>query len=187
MIHSSEETAASTDVKTTGEDLEFPPPPAAEGMPNVQRVQSTELTDKPLLQVEEEEKEEKVSEQSRSTELSSGEISTPPSGSSPETLAALIKADRRVILMNEARKAAYYDATAKPRTASVVMQILSCGSVAVRECEPPCKAKSHGFSLISHQKMITMLPCGTSRNNQADVVENAAMELPLIASVFRSL
>nr|GME16571.1 protein upstream of flc [Ipomoea batatas] len=170
MTHSSsQETPAFT---AAGEDREFPPP----------------RRNKPQLHGVEEDK-ESSGRSGSSSEPSSGEISTPAAGSSPETLAALIKADRRrVILTDEARKAAaYYDPSARPRTASVVMQILSCGSVADREHAPPCKAKTHGFSLISHQKMITMLPCGARRNNPPDVAENAAMELPLIASVYTSL
>ncbi|XP_019159730.1 PREDICTED: protein UPSTREAM OF FLC-like isoform X2 [Ipomoea nil] len=165
---SSQETPALT---AAGEDREFPPLP-----PPRHNVHAVE--------------EDKESGRSGSSEPSNGEISTPPAGSSPETLAALMKADRRrVILMNEARKAAaYYDpSAARPRTASVVMQILSCGSVAAREHAPPCKAKTHAFSLISHHKMATLLPCGTRRNNPPDVAENAVMELPLITSVYTSL
>nr|GMD22556.1 protein upstream of flc [Ipomoea batatas] len=171
MTHSSsQETAAFT---AAGEDREFPPPPPRRNKPQLHGV----------------EEDKESSGRSGSSGQSSGEISTPAAGSSPETLAALIKADRRrVILTDEARKAAaYYDPSARPRTASVVMQILSCGSVAAREHAPPCKAKTHGFSLISHQKMTTMLPCGTRRNNPPDVAENAAMELPLIASVYTTL
>lgn len=97
------------------------------------------------------------------------EISPPPSDSSPETLETLMKADGRIILRSGA---ANEDQTTpasnsnppsgRGRASSVLMQLLSCGSIGFKACGPGL-GKDHGFSLISHYKV--RLPRGGGGSN----------------------
>lgn len=115
----------------------------------------------------EEEENEKVREgggksegeicESQSTELSRDEISPPPSDSSPETLESLMKADGRLVLCANGENEEGPDPTAgncpsgRTRASSVLMQLLSCGSVSFKDCGPTL-VKDHGLSLIGQYK-----------------------------------
>ncbi|XP_062084883.1 protein SOSEKI 5 [Humulus lupulus] len=96
--------------------------------------------------------------ESQSTELSREEISPPPSDSSPETLESLLKADGRLILagngVNEdgcPNRTSEICGGGKVKASSVLMQLLSCGSVSFKDCGPNL-VKDHGMSLIGHYK-----------------------------------
>lgn len=108
--------------------------------------------------------------ESQSTELSRDEISPPPSDSSPETLESLMKADGRLVLCGNGENEEGANRTAgncpsgRTRASSVLMQLLSCGSVSFKDCGPTL-VKDHGFSLIGHYK--TRLPRGTGNQEGA--------------------
>ncbi|CAH9075015.1 unnamed protein product [Cuscuta europaea] len=76
--------------------------------------------DKPLLGIEDvKEEAEEILSQSQRTELSRGEISPPPqSGSSPETLERLLKADGRVVLVNESQTDEKFEAAINKSSSS---------------------------------------------------------------------
>lgn len=134
--------------------------------------------------VEEEEEEEErdyqsiEQTQSQSTELSRGEISPPPSDSSPETLETLMKADGRVIVrpetVNEDQAANNNQSSGKGRGSSVFMQLLSCGSMSFKDCGPGGYGKDHGLSLISHYK--SRVPRGSGLNQVEKDAENTRVE-----------
>ncbi|XAR60541.1 hypothetical protein NMG60_11033959 [Bertholletia excelsa] len=120
----------------------------------------------------EEEEEEKGKVHQQSTELCSSEISPPPSDSSPETLETLMKSDGRVVLCPEPvgdDLTGDSHPSGRLRASSVLMQLISCGSISFRDCGGPTSLKGqdqpHGFSLISHYK--ARLPRGGSSSNQA--------------------
>ncbi|PHT34427.1 Protein UPSTREAM OF FLC [Capsicum baccatum] len=127
-----------------------------------------------------EEQEEIERTQSHSTELSRGEISPPPSDSSPETLETLMKADGRVIIrsetVNEDHTVDNNQSSGKTRGSSVLMQFLSCGSMSFKDCGPGGYGKDHGLSLISHYK--SKVPRGGEMNdNQVEKgAENSKVE-----------
>ncbi|XP_009782303.1 protein SOSEKI 5 [Nicotiana sylvestris] len=129
----------------------------------------------------EEEEEERDSGQSQSTELSRGEISPPPSDSSPETLETLMKADGRVIVRSEtvnedqtANNNQSSNGKGSSRASSVFMQLLSCGSMSFKDCGPGYYGKDHGLSLISHYK--SRLPRGPGLNQVEKDAENTTVE-----------
>ncbi|PHT68779.1 hypothetical protein T459_28266, partial [Capsicum annuum] len=128
----------------------------------------------------EDQQEEIERTQSHSTELSRGEISPPPSDSSPETLETLMKADGRVIVrsetVNEDRTVDNNQSSGKTRGSSVLMQFLSCGSMSFKDCGPGGYGKDHGLSLISHYK--SRVPRGGEMNdNQVEKgAENSKVE-----------
>ncbi|XP_074295112.1 protein SOSEKI 5-like [Silene latifolia] len=117
--------------------------------------------------------EPEIEMEEKSMELSRGEISPPPpSDSSPETLEALMKADGRLIINNNNNNgnavsstsqaidqvAGAVDQTAgycpnggKMKASSVLMSLISCGSISFRDCGATA-VKDHGLSLISHYK-----------------------------------
>ena len=69
-------------------------------------------------------------------ELSRAETSPPTASTSPETLEALIKADGRVV--------AAVSGSGRARASSVLMQLISCGSVSVRDARAsPVMPRSH--------------------------------------------
>ncbi|XP_066315350.1 protein SOSEKI 5-like [Miscanthus floridulus] len=73
-------------------------------------------------------------------ELSRAETSPPTASTSPETLEALIKADGRVV--------AAVSGSGRARASSVLMQLISCGSVSVRDARaspvmPPAHHHNH--------------------------------------------
>lgn len=133
---------------------------------------STQTDDKrrrrKAIREEQERKQREEKEEIRenpTTELSGAEISPPPSNSSPETLESLLmKADRGVVNGTIRAEEGEGDRTdnnhqsGKIRASTVLMQLISCGSVSVRE---------DGFSLISHYK--GRLP----RGGQNQEMENA--------------
>lgn len=121
----------------------------------------------------------------QSTELSREEISPPPSDSSPETLESLIKADGRLILAassstittslskasmqaldqddHQSRKVnqtAGNCPSGKMKAPSVIMSLISCGSLSFRDCGVAA-VKDHGMSLMSNYK--TRLPRGENQ------------------------
>ncbi|KAL5986130.1 hypothetical protein ACLOJK_028120 [Asimina triloba] len=126
---------------------------------------------------EEDDEREPVVEENPTTELSRDEISPPQSSPSPETLESLIKADRRpihgpVTIIEEAEVDDDRDRTfhnhpgGKMRASTVLMQLISCGSISV---------KDDGFSLISHYR--GRLPRG-SANQVASKEMDGLMETP---------
>ncbi|CAB4282534.1 unnamed protein product [Prunus armeniaca] len=104
---------------------------------------------------------------SQSTELSRGEISPPPSDSSPETLESLMKADGRLVIYTNGASDEGLHRTAevcpggKMKASSVLMQLLSCGSISFRDCGSTA-VREEGFSLIGHYK--ARLPRGGAGN-----------------------
>ncbi|KAG5515371.1 hypothetical protein RHGRI_036423 [Rhododendron griersonianum] len=121
---------------------------------------STQTDDKrrrrrPIIETEEDEEREHKKEE-ESTELSREEISPPPSDSSPETLETLMKADGRLVLcppgeIGADRTADNHHPSGRHRASSVLMQLISCGSISFRDCGTT-SAKDPRFSLISHYK-----------------------------------
>ncbi|CAN0853996.1 Protein SOSEKI 5 [Linum grandiflorum] len=121
------------------------------------------------LEEEEEEQEgEIVEELVRRPERESREeieigigISPPPSDSSPETLETLMKADRRMILknigvgkgadQNPNHPSAAADGGGKMKASTVLMQLISCGSISFRDCGATA-VKEQGLSLIGQYK-----------------------------------
>ncbi|XP_022756596.1 protein UPSTREAM OF FLC-like [Durio zibethinus] len=102
-------------------------------------------------------------EQNQTTELSSEEIWPPPTDSSPETLESLLKADGRLRLCNGGSKEDNLSRTAEScpsgrmKASSVLMQLISCGSISFKDCRPSSD-RDQGFSLIGHYK--SRLPRG---------------------------
>ncbi|KAJ4979277.1 hypothetical protein NE237_010057 [Protea cynaroides] len=133
---------------------------------------------------EEREKAEAEMEQYRNhtTELSREEISPPPSSSSPETLESLIKADVREV--NHRREgldeSGIRDLTAnnypsgRMKASAVLMQLISCGSIAVKDCGTmsPGKDVGRGLSLISHYRYTERLAAPPPRGTSKEVDEN---------------
>nr|XP_027102190.1 protein UPSTREAM OF FLC-like isoform X1 [Coffea arabica] len=125
-----------------------------------------------IEEVHEGENEEKSREESQrivsSDEIT--EISPPPSDSSPETLETLMKADGRIILRSGAANEdptapasnSNYPPSGRSKASSVLMQLVSCGSIGFKACGPG-QGKDHGFSLISHYKV--RLPRGGGSNH----------------------
>ncbi|KAL5831361.1 hypothetical protein ACOSQ3_016789 [Xanthoceras sorbifolium] len=104
--------------------------------------------------------------ENQSTELSREEISPPPSDSSPETLESLMKADGRLILgpgsgneENSNRTVDNYP-SGRLKASTVLMQLISCGSISFKDCGPPIHVKDQGLSLLGHYK--AGLPRGAS-------------------------
>ncbi|CAA6654904.1 unnamed protein product [Spirodela intermedia] len=82
------------------------------------------------------------------TELSRDEISPPPSSSSPDTLETLIRADVLAATAvsgdgDPERAAAGAHASGRTRASAMLMHLISCGSLSV---------KDHGFSLVSQYR-----------------------------------
>ncbi|KAG7949872.1 hypothetical protein I3843_13G085500 [Carya illinoinensis] len=119
-------------------------------------------------EVAREEKAQRETCQSRSTELSRDEISPPPSDSSPETLESLMKADGRLVICssgangdNSNPPTAEICPSGRTKASSVLMQLISCGSISFKDCGSMA-AKDEGFSLIGHYK--ARLPRGAGNN-----------------------
>ncbi|KAI3423634.1 uncharacterized protein J3R85_010831 [Psidium guajava] len=121
----------------------------------------------------------------KTTELSRDEISPPPSDSSPETLETLMKADGRLMIGSSGGKEDGADRAAgsltggKIRASSVLMQLISCGSLSFKDCGATY-VKDQGLSLIGHHK--TRLPRGagdSSKKAQA----GASRKIPNSAGV----
>ncbi|XWS28882.1 hypothetical protein CRYUN_Cryun25bG0109900 [Craigia yunnanensis] len=79
-------------------------------------------------------------EKNQTTELSREEISPPPSDSSPETLESLMKADGQLRLSNGGGNEDNLNRTAEScpsgrmKAPSVLMQLISCGSISFKDC-----------------------------------------------------
>ncbi|KAK9734857.1 hypothetical protein RND81_04G168000 [Saponaria officinalis] len=117
-------------------------------------------------EIEPQEKTDKQQQRQQSTELSRGEISPPPSDSSPETLESLMKADGRLIINTNNNNSsttqavdevvgvdqtAEYCQNGRMKASSVLMSLISCGSISFRDCGATA-VKEHGLSLMSHYK-----------------------------------
>ncbi|KAG7633448.1 hypothetical protein ISN44_As03g037500 [Arabidopsis suecica] len=76
-----------------------------------------------------------VDEVNEVTELSREEITSPPqSDSSPETLESLMRADGRLILLQEDQE--LNRTVEKMRPSAVLMQLISCGAMSFKKCGP---------------------------------------------------
>ncbi|KVI03586.1 protein UPSTREAM OF FLC-like [Cynara cardunculus var. scolymus] len=108
-------------------------------------------------------------EDTESSELSRNEISPPPSDSSPETLESLMKSDDKLIVRPETNGEINPTAGNKMRASSVLMQLISCGSVSFRDCGPGAYSKHDNpeFSLGSayESRMVTR---GEGGNNSVE-------------------
>ncbi|CAA3029789.1 Hypothetical predicted protein [Olea europaea subsp. europaea] len=80
-------------------------------------------------------------------EKSEIEISPPSSNSSTETLGTLMKADGRLILQPETVNDSQTDNSQRSKTSSILMQLISCGSVSFNDCGP-----GQGLNLIALYK-----------------------------------
>ncbi|XP_039014995.1 protein UPSTREAM OF FLC-like isoform X1 [Hibiscus syriacus] len=106
-------------------------------------------------------------EQKQTSELNREEISPPPSDSSPETLESLMKADGRLRLCNGGGGGggnednlcwtAEGSQSGRMKASSVLMQLISCGSISFKDCGPSSEG-DQGLSLIGHYK--SRLPRG---------------------------
>ncbi|KAE8711419.1 transcription factor MYB59-like [Hibiscus syriacus] len=123
---------------------------------------------KPMVkqtEIEELQSESQELEQNQTSELNREEISPPPSDSSPETLESLMKADGRLKLCNgggggnedNLYRTAEGSQSGRMKASSVLMQLISCGSISFKDCGP-CSERDQGFSLIGHYK--SRLPRG---------------------------
>lgn len=83
-----------------------------------------------------------------SGELSKEDTSPPLSDSSRETLESPAKSHRKLILCPSG------DSGGRPRASSVLMQLLSCGSLSLpfRDCGPSCSNDGGGTSLIGRSE-----------------------------------
>ncbi|KAL8215252.1 hypothetical protein R6Q57_004701 [Mikania cordata] len=107
------------------------------------------------------------------SELSRNEISPPPSDSSTETLESLMKSDGKLIQRPET-DAENVDvnptAGSKIRASSVLIQLISCGTMSFRDCGPGSYGKQNpglGFSRSSKYK-VKMLPRGEEVDDRAE-------------------
>ncbi|KAM7522235.1 hypothetical protein LguiA_012137 [Lonicera macranthoides] len=110
-----------------------------------------------IREIEEENNKEKIEERYRneSTELSRDEISPPPSDSSPETLESLMKADGRLVIRSgevNDEPPLTNQQVGRMKASSVLMQLISCGSISFRDCGPGYGKDHPGLSLISQYK-----------------------------------
>ncbi|KAK9157879.1 hypothetical protein Scep_004453 [Stephania cephalantha] len=106
--------------------------------------------------------------QTTTTELSREEISPPPASPSPETLESLIKADGRIVRIPRTTDccSSSYDVrdrstsnnhpSGRIKASAVLMQLISCGSLAVKDCSS--SGPTSGLSLVSQYK--AWLPSG---------------------------
>ncbi|KAB2073741.1 hypothetical protein ES319_A07G105000v1 [Gossypium barbadense] len=113
-------------------------------------------------EIEEVQSESQELEQNQTSELNREEISPPPSDSSPETLETLMKADGRLRLCNggnddNLNKTSEGCQSGRIKAPSVLMQLISCGSISFKDCGPSSE-RDQGFSLIGHYK--SRLPRG---------------------------
>ncbi|GFZ20571.1 UPSTREAM OF FLC protein [Actinidia rufa] len=92
-------------------------------------------------------------------------------GEHPETLETLMKADGRLVLVNDNRTAENHP-SGRLRASSVLMQLISCGSISFKDCGP-----TYGKdSLISQYK--ARLPRGGGTNQVVKGAEEDAVETP---------
>lgn len=144
---------------------------------------STQTDDKrrcrrPVREIEEiEEDEDEVKSKelpmgNSSSEMSTDEISPPPSDSSPETLETLMKADGRIIVRpenaNEDQHVRVNQMSERSGALTVLMRLLSCGSIGFSDCRPSY-TKGTGISLGSHQKVPRGEESGCSEDDTVKV------------------
>ncbi|XP_054812902.1 protein SOSEKI 5 [Prosopis cineraria] len=117
---------------------------------------------------------------SQSTELSREEISPPPSDSSPETLETLMNADGRLALSSSRidkdganLSAAYNYPSGRMKASSVLIQLLSCGSISFKDCEPNPN-KDHGLCMVGNHKPRLVRGAG----NQTTKETGTSIEIP---------
>ncbi|XP_058765184.1 protein SOSEKI 5-like [Vicia villosa] len=119
--------------------------------------------------------------ENQSTELSREEISPPPSDSSPETLGTLMKVDGRLGLRSEviAKENPTVEScpSGRMKASSVLLQLLSCGAVSLKESV----SKDQGFSLLGHYK--SRLPRGAGNHNNEGKEVGTLMEIPELSRV----
>lgn len=124
-----------------------------------------------ISEVEEEDKPNESYQDNASSELSRNEISPPPSDSSPETLESLMKSDDKLIVRPETdSEISSINPTAgnKIKASSVLMQLISCGSISFRDCGPGVYGKRNpSFSLGSQYKSC-MEPRGEEAHDQVE-------------------
>ncbi|KAI7738828.1 hypothetical protein M8C21_011709 [Ambrosia artemisiifolia] len=122
---------------------------------------------------EEEDNTKQTFQENETSELTRYEISPPPSDSSPETLESLMKADGKLILRPETEQQMLKPNPTvgnKVKASSVLMQLISCGSISFRDCGPGAYGKDNpGFSLISHYKT-RLVPRGVGDGTVEDAV-----------------
>ncbi|PWA81237.1 hypothetical protein CTI12_AA179790 [Artemisia annua] len=70
------------------------------------------------------------------SETSRSEISPPPSDSSPETLESLMRSDGISIVRSEIDEVSNPTVENKTKASSVLMQLITCGSISFRDCGP---------------------------------------------------
>lgn len=93
----------------------------------------------------------------KSTELSREEISPPPSESSPETLESLMKADGKLIKSagtGEKRDdlTISHHPSGRMKASTVLMQLLTCGSIGFKDCGPGYMREHPGLSVVGPYK-----------------------------------
>lgn len=91
-----------------------------------------------VMEIEEQKSEENCESHDRPSteELSREEISPPPSDSSPETLEALMKSGGRVVLCPDEHQIVENQPNVRFKASSVLMQLISCGSMSFKDCGP---------------------------------------------------
>ncbi|KAK4254978.1 hypothetical protein QN277_008045 [Acacia crassicarpa] len=115
----------------------------------------------------------------QSTELSREEISPPPSDSSPETLETLMNADGRLALSSArvnkecANLSAYNYPSGRLKASSVLIQLLSCGSITFKDNEPT-SMKDQGSCLTGNDKSRLTRRAG----NQTTKETGTSIEMP---------
>ncbi|WOH02210.1 hypothetical protein DCAR_0521599 [Daucus carota subsp. sativus] len=105
----------------------------------------------------------------KSTELSREEFSPPPSESSPETLESLIKADGKTIkIVGSGEKrddvAVSNHPSGRMKASTVLMQLLTCGSIGFKDCGPGYMREHPGLSVVGSYK--ARLPRGGVEEEQ---------------------
>lgn len=109
--------------------------------------------------------------ENRTTELTQEEISSPPSDSSPMTVEAMMKANKRLVLSTANNYATEErpDCTAenipssRVKASNVLMQLLTCGSFSLEDCGA-AYVKDQGLSLIGGGHYKPRLPHGAENN-----------------------
>lgn len=135
-----------------------------------------ELSENRIIESDCKEPDEVEHSPNQSTELNRGEISPPLSDSSSETLETLMKADGKLILRPDTISedpTANTHSSGKSKAASVLMQLLYCGSMSFKQCGPGY-GKENGFSLISQYK--SRLSHGRCTNQAVKDVESPIVE-----------
>ncbi|XP_010322315.1 auxin-regulated protein isoform X2 [Solanum lycopersicum] len=135
-----------------------------------------ELSENRIIESDCKEPDEVEHSPNQSTELNRGEISPPLSDSSSETLETLMKADGKLILRPDTISedpTANTHSSGKSKAASVLMQLLYCGSMSFKQCGPGY-GKENGFSLISQYK--NRLSHGRCTNQAVKDVESPIVE-----------